>query len=178
MRGDACEIELCLGGDAAGARVVEFLRAETGLQLLDVVDRAADAASHTEAVVAPVVALERIHAVLEVLRDRSVGRVGKRLTGVFGASGAEPAARAELEVVGGGNFGEHAPGYGAVNATHVVVDEGRHAVSFRVTATDTHLDPFARPRRVAEQLLGVVAAVSGARAHAALLGAAREQLHH
>jgi hypothetical protein len=68
MRADAREVELHLAGHAARARVVELLRAEAGLQLLDVVDDAADAGAHAEAVVAPVLGLQRIHAVLEVLR--------------------------------------------------------------------------------------------------------------
>ena len=98
------QIHLHVDVGALRARVVEFRGAEAGLQLFDIVERAAQRGAHAESVFDAVFAFERIHAVLEILRHGFVRRIAEGLRRIFGAPGGAPAARAKGQRVGRGEF--------------------------------------------------------------------------
>ncbi len=173
------QIHLHVDVGAFRACIVEFRRAEAGLQLFDVVERLAHRCPHAEAVFDAIFAFDRIHAVLEILRHGCVRRIAERLRRILGASGCLPAARAKLERIGGREFGEGAPGDIAIAAIDIVVDERRHALALGVAAAEPELELLAgRQRRVAKNLLRGIAAERRARACAVFRRAASEQLDH
>ena len=179
VRADRRQIHLHVDVGALRACIVEFRGAEAGLQLLDVVERAAHRGPHAEAVLDAIFAFERIHAVLEILRHGCVRRIAERLLRILGAPGCLPAARAKLERIGRREFGECTTRDIAVTTIGVVSYESRHALTLGVAAPEPELELLAgRQRRVAKNLLRGIAAERRARARAVFRRAAREQLDH
>src|SRR5687768_17785279 len=110
MATEAREVRLQVHAAATRARGVEGRRTETGLQLIDVVGRAAECGAESRAIGPAVFGLERIDAVLEIVRARQEIPGEEIPFGVFGAARGVEAARTERELVARRHLGADARG--------------------------------------------------------------------